>query len=203
MTNGLIILLELGLFSLLLLLAFRVISLNRNEPMTSSMPAQSEDSVGQIAESLSARPQKFQFTGVLSGQPQATHHTDKCELISRLHILASLQIRDSRQQGLDLDTAHSSVREYTVCWLYGAACAFSRPGPQDSALVAAVVGEFASRKIGIRQSDAIARISTLTRCPASLACFRSGVEGAEFWQVHHFIPREKSLFEAVTSNAFV
>lgn len=128
---------------------------------------------------------------------------DRCELISQLHILTSLQVRDCKQQGLDIDSSHLAVREYTVCWLYGAACALSRSGQRNSEVLAGVVSQFAGRKVGIRQSEAVAVISTLTRHSAFLACFRSGIEGAEFWKTHHFIPRERSLFDAVTSNAFV
>jgi hypothetical protein len=192
MTTGLIILLELGLFSLLLLLAFRVISLNRNEPLASAMPG----------ESPIVRESEPWFNPTASGQFTDTR-TDKCELISQLHILAGLQVRDCRQQGLDLETAHSSVREYAVCWLYGAACQLSPPGSRHSDGVAGLVSQSASRKFGIRQSEAVATISTLTRQSAALACFRSGIEGAEFWKTRHFVPRENSLFEAVTSNTFV
>lgn len=194
METSLIILMELGLLSLVLLLGFRVINLNRSEPMISGVPAQMQ--------------QKLSVFGG-RGKTPAPHaawsenQTDKCELISQLHILATLQSRDCKLQAFDLEAAHPSVREYAVCWLYGAACALSNPGQSHSEAVAVLVSQFASRKLGIRQPEALAALSTLTREGASLACFRSGIEGAEFWKTHHFVPREKSLFEAVTSNTFV
>lgn len=195
MVTSLIILLELGLLSLLLLLGFRVVSLNRSEPLTS----------GVAAEMQQLRPGAFRARDNTPA-PEAAgtrNQADKCELISQLHILASLQSRDCKLQAFDLETAHPTVREHAVCWLYGAACALSYPGQRHSEAVAILVSQFASRKLGIRQPEALAALSTLTRQGASLTCFRSGIEGAEFWRTHHFVPREKSLFEAVTSNTFV
>jgi hypothetical protein len=208
MTNSLIILLELGLFSLLLLLAFRVLSLNRSEPLMSAMPAEAHSSLNPLANPARerlARSQVDQVNRSFSepGPGPAPYYPDKCELIPQLHILASLQARDCKQKELELETAHPAVREYAVCWLYGASCALGRPSKRNSEALAVLVSQFASRKIGIRQSDALAVILTLTRDSASLACFRSGIEGAEFWKTHHYVPREKSLFEAVTSNTFV
>lgn len=193
MITSLIILLELGLFSLILLLAFRVLSLTRSEPLIPAGPESNQF----------ARSMEVSNLTPPSKPVSPVQSPDRSELISQLHILASLQMRDCKQQSLDIDSAHLAVREYTVCWLYGAACALSRPGQRNSEALIGVVAQFAGRKAGIRQSEAVAVISTLTRHSAFLACFRSGVEGAEFWRTHHFIPRDKSLFDAVTSNAFV
>jgi hypothetical protein len=204
MMSGLILFLELGLISLLLLLAFRVLSLTRSEPLAMAMPSEAQSSVKPASVQVAAT-----HTGSHVSKPpswtgsKTTNYPEKCELISQLHILASLQVRDCKQQGLDLEKAHTAVREYSVCWLYGAACALSSPSRRNSEALAVLVSQFASRKIGIRQPDALSVISTLTRYSASLACFRGGIEGAEFWKHHHFVPREQSLFEAVTSNAFV
>lgn len=203
MLSGLIIFLELGLFSLLLLLAFRVLSLNRTEPL---VPAVSTEPRDHQQPTNNTAVSRFRDSGAgnRSARPSPTRHQpDKCELISQLHILASLQERDCKQQGLEIDAAHLAVREYAVCWLYGAACALSRPGNRNADLLAMLVSQFASRKLGIKQPDALVVISTLTRQSSFLVCFRSGVEGAEFWKSHHFVPRETSLFDAITSNAFI
>ncbi len=204
MISSLIILLELGLFTLLVLLAFRVLSLNRSEPLVPAMMTSEPHGshrTGANPDGVCYRESQLDTSA--SKPLSARQYPDRSELISQLHILASLQDRDCKQQGLDIESAHPGVKEYAVCWLYGAACALSRPGSRNSEVLAVIVSQFASRKVGIRQPDALSVISTLTRHTAFLACFRSGVEGAEFWETHHFIPREKSLFEAVTSNAFV
>jgi hypothetical protein len=194
MITSLIIVLELGLLSLLLLLAFRVLSLNRSEPLISGVPSE-----------IPLKPGAFRVRDNTSAPEaaRASSQTDKCELISQLHILASLQSRDCKLQGFDLEAAHPTVREHAVCWLYGAACALSNPEQSHSEAVAVLVSQFASRKLGIRQPEALAALSTLTRQETSLCCFRTGIEGAEFWKSHHFVPRENSLFEAVTSNTLV
>jgi hypothetical protein len=204
MISGLILFLELGLISLLLLLAFRVLSLTRSEPLAIAMPAETQSSIKPVSSQVPATPAGAHISKPPSWNGTKTaHYPDKCELISQLHILASLQVRDCKQQGLELEKAHTAVREYSVCWLYGAACTLGSPSKWNSEGLAVLVSQFASRKTGIRQPDALAVISTLTRYSASLACFRGGIEGAEFWKNHHFVPREQSLFGAVTSNAFV
>lgn len=204
MIGSLIIFIELGFFSLLLLLVFRMLILTRSEPLVPAMTT---------SEPNGSHRKNTNQAGVCYREPQqdppvskplsASRYPDKSELISQLHILASLQDRDCKQQGLEIESAHPGVREYAVCWLYGAACALSLPGSRNSEVLAVIVSQFASRKVGIRQPEALAVISTLTRHSAFLSCFRSGIEGAEFWKIHHFVTMEKSLFEAVTSNAFV
>ena len=190
--SSLIIILELGLFALLLLLAFRVLSLTRSEPLS---PSPSLD--------VAAPTERTATTSSFSRPAATLKNPDKCELISQLHILTSLQMRDRKEQGLEIETAHLAVREYTVCWLYGAACALSSPNERDTDALSRIVSQFASRKAGIRQSEAVTVIATMTRHSAFLSCFRGGIEGAEFWKTHHFVPNDKSLFEAVTSNAFI
>lgn len=201
--SSLIILLELGLFALLLLLAFRVLSLTRNEPLVPAVPAKTTDARDSFAENRIVQPTTKHSIPSIDRQELSARQPDKCELITQLHILTSLQIRDCKEQELDIETAHLAVREYAVCWLYGAACALSSPAERNSEVLTRLVSQFASRKAGIRQSEAVTVIATMTRHAAFLACFRGGIEGAEFWKIHHFVPREKSLFEAVTSNAFI
>lgn len=203
MTSSLIIILELGLLSLLLLLAFRVLSLNRSEPLASAMPSEARAPGNPLSVLTTTRPDSAEFYTPPPRPGVAMPPLGKCELISQLHILASLQDLDCRHQGYDLQAAHQTVREYAVCWLYGAAAELGRAHGRSSGQLDALVSQFASRKLGIRQSDALGVISALTRQSASLACFRSGIEGAEFWKTHHYIPREKSLFQAITSNTFV
>lgn len=207
--SGLIILLEIGLFALLLLLAFRMLTLTRSEPFASAVTTSNEPmsmrqhNQPETPARASGRqaPSPSWSARVKSASGQS--HPDKCELISMLHILSSLQERDCREQDLSIETAHPAVKEYAVAWLYGAASALSHPSTRDQHVIAYWVSQFASKKIGIKQPDALAAISTLTRNAAMLGCFRSGIEGAEFWAKHHFVPKEKSLFEAVTSNTFI
>ena len=203
MTSSIIVLLELGLLSLLLFLVFRVFSLNRSEPLVSSSSAQDPD----IHIPVVTTDDQPQFRVSVPGGSKLTtksssHLHDKSRLLSQLHILACLQDRDCKEQGLELDSAHDTVRGYAVCWLYGAACAIS-PAGQNSDALAILVSQFAARKMGMKQSDALGAISTLTRQPAALVCFRMGVKGTEFWKQNRYVPRDKSLFEAVTSNTLV
>ncbi|WP_323750959.1 hypothetical protein [Marinobacter sp.] len=136
-----------------------------------------------------------------------THPTplplDRAELSSKLHILVGLQERDCRAKGLLLPEAPNAVRTYATVWLYGASCALCPSVVRHSEPLASIVAGIASRKSGIRQSEAIQAIATLTSSDILLACYRAGLDGAEFWEEKHYVPPTSSLYEAVTSNAFI
>ncbi|MDF0750208.1 hypothetical protein NLU14_08185 [Marinobacter sp. 71-i] len=148
-------------------------------------------------------PQPVQKRPVSERQPPQQGRSDKCGLITQLHILISLQVRDCREQGLEIETAPQAVREYAVAWLYGAACALCDKPQRHSGALINLVSQLASRKTGIRQPEAVQALSTLTGNATLLACFRNGVSGAEHWSGHRYVPQENSLYVAVTSNAFI
>ena len=127
----------------------------------------------------------------------------RTELFTQLHILAGLQERDCRVKGLVLSESPETVRTYAAAWLYGASCALSPKPVRHSEALAGMVAGIVSRKTGIRQPEALQAISTLTGSSVLMACYRAGLEGAEFWQANHFVPASSSLYEAVTSNAFI
>lgn len=195
MTHSLVLLIEVGLVALLLLLAFRMLTLVRTDPF---VPA----STG-VRASLALQqptPPQQRHRQLKAPSPSGL---DKCGLITRLHILLSIQERDCREKGLDLDTAPNTVKEYGVAWLYGAACALCEAPQRHSDTLIGLVSQLASRKTGIRQPEAVQALSTLTGSATLLACFRHGLEGAEYWNQHRYVPRENSLHEAITSNAFI
>lgn len=189
MVNGLILLVQVGLLALLLLLAFRMSTLVRVEPVSFSPPIDFHETP--------------RFDRPTARETASTPVSDRAQLITQLVILAGLQERDCREKALDLATAPESVRGYAVAWLYGAGCALSEKSDRHSDPLAGLVAQIASRKTGIRQPQALQTISTLTRSTVLLACFRAGMEGAEFWQERHFVPAASSLYEAITANAFI
>ena len=136
-------------------------------------------------------------------KPVVETPSDRAQIITRLHILIGLQERDCRVNGLDLTTAPEAVKAYTAAWLYGAGCALSDKTLRHSETLAVIVAQITSRKTGIRQPEALQTISTLTADKTHLACFRAGLEGAEFWQYNHYVPPTSSLYEAITDNAFI
>lgn len=189
MVNGLILLVQVGLLALLLLLAFRMLTLVRAEPVNYSSPVDFHESPG--------------FDRPTAQETTSRSVSDRAQLITQLVILAGLQERDCREKGLELAAAPESVRGYAAAWLYGAGCALSDKSARHSDPLAGLVAQIASRKTGIRQPEALQTISTLTESSVLLACFRAGMEGAEFWQERHFVPAASSLYEAITANAFI
>lgn len=198
MTNGIVLLIEVGLIALLLLLAFRMLTLVRNDPFEPATHTAYPEFALQAPAIQPVSPKP-----VSAGHGSARRGVDKCELITRLHILLSIQERDCRVKGLELDTAPHAVKEYVTAWLYGAACSLCDKSQRHSGALINLVSQLASRKLGLRQPEAVQALSTLTGSATLLACFRYGVDGAEYWSEHRHVPQVYSLYGAITSNAFI
>jgi len=202
MVNGLILLIQVGLLALLVLLAIRMIRLVRSEPL-----AAGHQKIWSGTEPVEANhselPSSTSEWPVAVRKPVVDAAPDRAELITRLHILAGLQERDCRGNGLELATAPEAVKAYAAAWLYGAGCALIDKSTRHSPALVGIVAQIASRKTGIRQPEAVQAITTLTASTVYLACFRAGLEGAEFWRHNHYVPPASSLYEAITANAFI
>ena len=125
MVNGLILFIQVGLLALLLLLAVRVISLVRSEPIAVGRQEIWPATRDTVATDLPSNNSEWP---VASRRPVPEAAPDRAELITRLHILAGLQERDCRVKGLVLATAPDAVKAYATAWLYGAGCALSDKG---------------------------------------------------------------------------
>ncbi len=199
MISGLILVTLMGLIALVLLLGYRMVTLTHSEPLLLH-PVDADDTVltalkpDQKASTITHRPS-------ISGRSVAL--SDRTELLTGLHILAGLQERDCRVRGLELLGAPEAVQSYATAWLYGAACALCEPSLRHSDMLDGLVAHIASRKIGYRQPQALQTIGTLTSSSIFLACFRNGMEGAEFWKEHQHVPPRYSLYETITNNAFI
>jgi hypothetical protein len=199
MMSGLVLVILAGLVALVLLMAYRMLTLVRSEPWPAGSTGSDHPGfhVKSQVQNPSRPTQKTAATGRYS--PSA----DRTELFTQLHILAGLQERDCRVNGLDLATAPEAVQGYATVWLYGAACALCQPTHRHTDGLGGLVAHIASRKTGGRQPQALQAIGTLTGSPVLLACFRHGLEGAEFWREHQHVPPRYSLYEAITTNAFI
>ena len=200
MVNGLVLLIQVGLLALLVLLALRMVTLVRSEPMAAGHQEFWSGKGQATGHDLSSGTSEWP---VAVRKPVVETPSDRAQIITRLHILIGLQERDCRGNGLDLTTAPEAVKAYTAAWLYGAGCALSDKTLRHSETLAVIVAQITSRKTGIRQPEALQTISTLTADKTHLACFRAGLEGAEFWQYNHYVPPTSSLYEAITDNAFI
>lgn len=199
MTTSIVLLIEVALIALLLLLAVRMLTLLRDDPFVPTAPTVHPESASVAPALQPVGPPNREG----AGHGLANHGPDKCGLITQLHILLSIQERDCREKGLELDTAPNAVKEYVTAWLYGAACALCDKSQRHSGALVNLVSQLASRKIGLRQPEAVQALSTLTGSATLLACFRYGVDGAEYWSERRYVLRDYSLYSAITSNVFV
>ncbi|MCS5562729.1 hypothetical protein [Marinobacter sp.] len=186
MVEGLVAVTQVGLLALILLMAFQVMTLVRSAPLTGTVAA--------------TPPPVVQ---VVRREPATVSAGDRAELYTQLHILAGLQERDCRSNGLDLTQAPAAVKGYAVTWLYGAACALCGQSARHSGALTDLVGQIGHRKLGVGEAEALRTIDALTGSTVQLACYRSGLEGAEFWREHQYVSPRQSLYTAITSNAFI
>jgi len=200
MVNGLVVITQIGLVILMALLGLRMFSLVRQE---SPFQGGAMGSGGGMASAPFTQSPALERPARPKPESPSAVSSDKTELFTKLHILASLQERDCRVKGLTLTEAPEVVRGYAAAWLYGAACALSPRASRHNEAIAGIVARIVHRKTGIRQSAAVQAIATLTSSSELLACYRAGLEGAEFWSEHQFVPPAFSLYEVVTSNAFI
>lgn len=190
--SGVVIVMELMLAGLLALLAIRVLSLSGGGlAMVTGSQVDSAISPGLLARTPASSAGN---TGALKG---------RSELVSRLHILFSLQERDTREQGLDLKGAPQEVRQYAIAWFYGAACALADPWQRHTEELMDTLASLMARKLDMTEMAALQAIMTLTSCSTRLACFRIGLDGAESWLDRRFVPRPHSLYTAITSHALI
>lgn len=194
MVYGVVAITQIGLLLLLGLLGVRMYSLSRREV------AEPHGPVAFINSDWPYTSGKRTRAPAKDTVPMAL---DRADLCSKLHILAGLQERDCHLKGLSIAEAPPAVRAYATAWLYGASCSLCPKAARHSDGLAVIVAGIASRKTGMRQTEAIQAIATLTSNNILLACYRAGLEGAEFWEDNHHVPSSASLYEAVTSNAFI
>ncbi|QBM17000.1 hypothetical protein MARI_11040 [Marinobacter sp. JH2] len=194
MIYGVVAVTQIGLLLLVGLLSVRIYFLSNQELAEPQGVSSSSKMDCTLTPKKHLRPQA-------KGTPRLA--LDRTELCSKLHILAGLQERDCKLKGLNLIEAPQAVRTYATAWLYGASCSLSPKVVRHSEELAGIVAGIASRKTGIRQSEAIQTLSTLTSSDILLVCYRAGLEGAEFWEENHHVPASSSLYDAVTSNAFI
>ncbi|MBW0146262.1 hypothetical protein [Marinobacter arenosus] len=187
MVDGLVFVIQIGLVALLLLMAYRMVTLVRAAPVPESLPVHRPAPVPDYSKRVKATSTAY----------------DRTELFTQLHILAGLQERDCRVNGLDLVQAPAEVRDYAAVWLYGAACALCDTSARHTESVAGLAAQIANRKMGIRQPQALQAIATMSRSGVLLACYRGGLEGAEFWRHHQYVAPTNSLYQAITDNAFI
>ncbi|MBU2955774.1 hypothetical protein [Marinobacter sp. F3R08] len=201
--DGLIVCIQAGLLLLLALLAMRMMALVRSEPLVTGPQRTCSNTGNSIAVHRSDRAYRIAKEPTADKKPVVDTAPDRAELLTRLHILAGLQHRDCRANCLDLSNAPEAVKVYGTAWLYGAASVLCARSTPHSEMLVNIVAQIASRKLGIRQSEAIEAMDTLTASAVHLACFRAGVEGAEFWLQNKYVPTSASLYEVITANAFI
>ncbi|MCH8498660.1 MAG: hypothetical protein LAT63_09290 [Marinobacter sp.] len=198
MISSVVVAIEITLAGLLMLLAFRIINLAREQEAALSP----EGTL--VADVLPQRRAPMNLSPA-SLAPSATGAgvSERQELTANLHILASLQLRDSRMRGLDIIAAPLPVRGYTAAWFYGAACALLSGRGYSHDSVIELISPFLARTLGMGEMAVGQSLHTVTHCSSKLGCFRLGVDGANTWLRKHYVTEDHSLYSAVTTQAFV
>lgn len=193
---------EIGVALLLGVLAFRIVTLSRFQEipllMSAYHPEQTDPGHTSLTAATATRDAYQRVT-----TRQAGHPARSADLVTQLHILTSVQMTDTRRQGLDLQHASKPLKVMAAAYFYGAACGltFSYGHDREKMLDAAV--KVIQHALDLGEVSVHQMLATLTASSSTLHCYRNGLEGAEHWQAHRFVPDKQSLYESLTANALI
>ncbi len=202
MVNGLVLLIQVGLLALLVLLALRmVISLVRSEPMAAGHQEFWSGKGQATGHDLSSGTSEWPVAGAAKpGSRDPTGPRPDHYPVAYPYWAPGTGLPGKRPGPYHRARGREGIYRRLA---HGAGCALSDKTLRHSETLAVIVAQITSRKTGIRQPEALQTISTLTADKTHLACFRAGLEGAEFWQYNHYVPPTSRLYEAITDNAFI
>ncbi|ROT99875.1 hypothetical protein EB809_09125 [Marinobacter sp. R17] len=192
---------EISLAVLLALMAYRMYTLARLRPFRSTS-AFTPASVELAAASFpAAEATRDAYQRVTAGQSRKRVRAN--DLVTQLHIFSSIQLTDVRHHGLTLRDAAPTLKSLAVAYFYGAACglAFGHVKEREKILEAAI--KVIQHALDIGDIVIEQMLSDLTTSSSLLHCYRNGLEGAEHWQQHRFVPETQSLYASLTANALL
>ncbi|BES71468.1 hypothetical protein RE428_24860 [Marinobacter nanhaiticus D15-8W] len=193
---------EIGLALLLGILAFRIITLSRFQEtplLTTTHPA--GESGSSHASLTAATATRDAYQRVATRHARRTAHT--ADLVTQLHILTSVQMTDTRRQGLDLKYASKPLKVMAAAYFYGATCGLTFSDGHDREKIADAAIKVIQHALDLGEVSVHQMLATLTASSSALHCYRNGLEGAEYWCAHRFVPDEHSLYASLTANALI
>ncbi|WP_097461440.1 hypothetical protein [Mangrovitalea sediminis] len=124
--------------------------------------------------------------------------------MSKAQIFAGIQLLDAKRKGLILaDDNKPGCRQLAAMYMIGAAKGIilnMQGNDQDARDVAAFL---MTHNLHFDRLDIEDALNAVTRDESTLNSYRCGLEGAETWLARRFVPDSISLYEAVSSNAFI
>lgn len=194
---------EISLAVLLALMAYRMYTLARLRPFrsTSAFTPVSVELASAAASFPAAEATRDAYQRVAAGQIRK--RVRATDLVTQLHIFSSIQLTDVRHHGLTLRDAAPTLKSLAVAYFYGAACglAFGHVKEREKILEAAI--KVIQHALDIGDIVIEQMLSDLTTSSSLLHCYRNGLEGAEHWQQHRFVPETQSLYASLTANALL
>ena len=216
-TNLLLLLSELALASLVILLLVRVLRLYRRQLSRSGLGMGSMAIAGlpqgQLVDEQepAARPAAPQ-TMAQQARPQTPVEVavapspsyNRVDWLAKAQIFAGIQFLDAKRKGLLFTQEQSQdCRMLAAIYMVGAAkeVVFKMSGNESDARdVAAFLITHNLHFDTLDIEDAFERVA---QDETTLNSYRRGIEAASAWLQRHFVPDDLSLYEAVSSNAFV
>lgn len=188
--------LDLALIVLVVFLAWRILQLYRSQPLRGPSLVPS-GGWSRAPDSDGAQPLK-------AVAPTEVAAYERVDWISKAQIFAGIQMLDAKRKGLALVQEHNEeCRLLGAIYLIGAAKSITLDMGGSEANAKDVAAFLIVHNLHMDRLDIEHAQLSVTRDETTLAAFRCGLEGGSNWLKHHFVPDEVSLFEAVTSSAFV
>ena len=199
MNNWILVSSSALLVTLVLLLALRILYLYRGSmasPSLSAAPSSRQHYTTQRSENAPSK--------VDSHSAQGAQEYSRVDWMSKAQIFAGIQLLDAKRKGLVLaDDNKPGCRQLAAMYMIGAAKGIilnMQGNDRDARDVAAFL---MTHNLHFDRLDIEEALNAVTRDESTLNSYRCGLEGAETWLARRFVPDSISLYEAVSSNAFI
>ena len=188
--------LDFALIVLVIFLAWRILQLYRHQPLRGPSLV--------TPGGWSRGPDRGRTQALQSVAPKDLATYERVDWISKAQIFAGIQMLDAKRKGLPLvQEQNEECRLLAAIYLIGAAKSITLDMGGTEVNAKDVAAFLIVHNLHMDRLDIEHAQLSVTRDETTLAAFRCGLEGGSNWLKRHFVPDEVSLFEAVTSSAFV
>lgn len=203
MTGLIVVGVEISLALLLMVMAYRMLTLARQRPSMAGTMARNDlhqptDSHAALAAAVATRDAYSRIAGHQAEAPDRM-----VDRLTQARIFASVQLTDTRRRGVDLPEAARPLKQLAAAYFYGATYALACGKAEDHEKVLAEAIKIIEHALDMGEISVSQSLATLTENSSALFCYRLGLEGAEHWQTHRFVPDNQSLYTALTANALI
>ncbi|MFE8069946.1 hypothetical protein QQM79_02710 [Marinobacteraceae bacterium S3BR75-40.1] len=195
MTTTTVILFQVAVVALFIWMIAKVYRLYRRQDLEAATGFSGSGSVNSL----------FRMSDGLGGSfGRATEQYTRADWMAQAQMLAGIQMLDAKRKGLPLkELLENGCRHLAGAYLCGAATGIVLGLEGERNDTADVAAFLLNHNLKMDSMDVQETLDNLTRGDDVLCAYRCGLEGAETWLERKYVPDDVSLYQAVTTSAFI